>query len=119
MHAFVPGKVIEKDETKLSDGNLCIISNFTIKNYENSEKFRVVNHDKQIILTTYTHIEKVEEDDGFIQKNMFDFYDLGQLDDIADKNIFLTGYNHQSKLILLNLLNLLNLENNSNYILHY
>ncbi|KAL1827487.1 hypothetical protein ACET3Z_005899 [Daucus carota] len=90
MHAFVPGKVIEKDETKLSDGNLCIISNFTIKNYENSEKFRVVNHDKQIILTTYTHIEKVEEDDGFIQKNMFDFYDLGQLDDIADKNIFLT-----------------------------
>ena len=101
MHAFVPGKVVENNETKLIDGNVCIISNFTIKDYENNEKFRVVNHNKQIILTTYTHIEKVEVDDGFIQKNMFNFYDLGQLDDISDKNVFLTGYKLMSNIILL------------------
>ena len=115
MHAFVPGKVLQNNETKLIDGNVCVISNFTIKNYENSEKFRVVNHDKQIILTTYTHIEKEEKDDGFIQKNMFDFYDLGQLDEIADQNIFLTGYNQQSKLILIQLSNMVNLETNMLY----
>ncbi|KAL1818393.1 hypothetical protein ACET3Z_013262 [Daucus carota] len=52
MHAFVPGKIFEEQETKLKDGNICIISNFTIKEYDTSEKFRCVNHDKQIILTT-------------------------------------------------------------------
>lgn len=91
IHAFVPGKIVEEHESKLRDGNICIISNFTIKEYEASEKFRCVNHDKQIIFTNYTVIQKVEVDDGLIQRNMFDFYELSQLDEISDKNISLTG----------------------------
>ncbi|WOH12422.1 hypothetical protein DCAR_0831926 [Daucus carota subsp. sativus] len=90
MHAFVPGKVFEEQETKLKDGNICIISNFTIKEYDSSEKFRCVNHDKQIILTNFTQIEKVDLEDGLIQRNMFDFYDLIQLENIADQNLYLT-----------------------------
>ncbi|KAL1808436.1 hypothetical protein ACET3Z_025426 [Daucus carota] len=90
MHAFVPGKIFEEQETKLKDGNICIFSNFTIKEYDSSEKFRCVNHDKQIILTNYTQIEKIDKEDGLIQKNMFDFYDLNQLETIADNNLYLT-----------------------------
>ncbi|WOG82390.1 hypothetical protein DCAR_0101554 [Daucus carota subsp. sativus] len=90
MHAFVPGKVFEEQETKLKDGNICIISNFTIKEYDTSKKFRCVNHDKQIILTNFTQIEKVDLEDGLVQRNMFDFYDLIQLENIADQNLYLT-----------------------------
>lgn len=91
MHAFVPGKVYEEHEAKLKDGNICIISNFTIKEYDTSEKFRFVNHDKQIILTNFSQIEQLDHEDGLIKKNMFDFFDLSQLELISDKNTSLTG----------------------------
>ncbi|WOH15092.1 hypothetical protein DCAR_0934629 [Daucus carota subsp. sativus] len=90
MHAFVPGKVYEEHEAKLKDGNICIISNFTIKEYDTSEKFRFVNHDKQIILTNFSQIEQLDHEDGLIKKNMFDFFDLSQLELISDKNTSLT-----------------------------
>lgn len=52
MHAFVPGNVIDKHEDKLVEGNICSISNFTVKEYKPDEKFRCINSDKQFIFTT-------------------------------------------------------------------
>lgn len=90
MHAFVPGNVIDKHEEKLVEGNICSISNFTVKEYKPDEKFRCINSDKQIIFTTYTQVQKIDEDDLLIAKNIFDFYDLGDLSLIANENTHLT-----------------------------
>lgn len=91
MHAFVPGNIIENHEDKLCEGNICKITNFSVKQYKAEEKFRCINSDKQIILTTYSKVEKIYPDDMVIPKNMFDFYDLCDLSDIANDNLYLTG----------------------------
>lgn len=91
MHAFVPGNIIDKHEDKLKEGNICFISNFSVKEYKVDEKFRCVNNDKQIILTTYTDVRKSPKDDILIANNMFDFYDLSELSEIANQNVYLTG----------------------------
>ncbi|KAK1385260.1 hypothetical protein POM88_022995 [Heracleum sosnowskyi] len=90
MHAFVPGNIIENHEDKFSEGNICKISNFSVKQYKPDEKFRSINSDKQIILTTYSKVEKIYPDDMLIPKNMFDFYDLCDLSDITNDNLYLT-----------------------------
>jgi hypothetical protein len=91
IHAFVPGNIIQNHEHKLSDGNICKISNFSVKEYKPEEKFRCINSEKQIILTTYSKVEKIEQDDMLIAKNIFDFYDLCDLAEIANENLYLTG----------------------------
>ncbi|KAK1396630.1 hypothetical protein POM88_006493 [Heracleum sosnowskyi] len=90
IHGFVPGNIIDKHEIKLLEGNICSISNFSVKDYKTEEKFRCINSDKQIIFTTYTDVKTFHEDDVLIAKNIFDFYDLGDLSDIANQNVFLT-----------------------------
>lgn len=91
MHAFVPGNIIDNHEDKLIEGIVCSISNFAIKDYKVEDKFRVVNSEKQIIFTSYTEVKKFDEDDLLIAKNMFDFYDIGDLSTIANDNLYLTG----------------------------
>lgn len=91
MHAFVPGNIIEKHEDKLLEGNICNITNFFVKDYKMEDKFRCINNDRQIMLTTYSKVVKFDEDDLLIPKNMFDFYDLCDLSDIANENVYLTG----------------------------
>lgn len=91
MHAFVPGNIIEKHEDKLQEGNICSISNFSVKDYKSEDKFRCVNSEKQIIFTNYTEVRRFEDNDMLIAKNIFDFYDLGDLSEIANVNVYLTG----------------------------
>lgn len=91
MHAFVPGNVIDKHEYKLREGNICAISNFAVKDYRPEDKFRCVNSEQQIIFTNFTEVRKFDEDDLLIAKNMFDFFDLSDLCNIANDNLYLTG----------------------------
>lgn len=91
IHAFIPGNLIENHEEKLHEGNICTIANFSVKDYRTDEKFRCVNGERQIVFTSYTQVHKVDVDDKLIPKNMFDFYDLSDLMDIANENVFLTG----------------------------
>lgn len=91
MHAFVPGNIVDNHEDKLSEGNICKISNFSVKEYKPDEKFRCINNDRKIILTTYSKVHKLDQDHTLIAKNVFDFYDLCDLSDIANDNLYLTG----------------------------
>lgn len=91
MHAFVSGNIIDKHEDKLKEGNICFISNFYVKDYKLDDKFRCVNNEKQIIFTPYTEVQKSPKEDMLIANNMFDFYDLSDLSEIANQNIYLTG----------------------------
>ncbi|KAK1365087.1 hypothetical protein POM88_040648 [Heracleum sosnowskyi] len=90
MHAFVPGTVIEKHEGKLCLGTICIIQNFSVKDYKTEEKFRCVKNERQIILTTYTTVSTMDENDLLIANNLFDFSDLQDLDQVANQNVYLT-----------------------------
>ncbi|KAL1824011.1 hypothetical protein ACET3Z_010789 [Daucus carota] len=90
MHAFAPGNVIDKHEEKFTVGNICTIANFIVKEYKTDEKFRCINRSTQIILTEYTDVTKKKHEDKLIAQNMFDFYDLSGLNDLANKNVFLT-----------------------------
>lgn len=91
MYAFVPGIVLEKHEDILLLGNICSFYNFSVKNYRNDEKFRCIQSDKKIILTNYTEVKIINEDQMLIQNNMFNFYDQSELDKIASDNVYLTG----------------------------
>lgn len=91
MHAFVPANLIQQHETCLVDGSICIISEFTVKDYKKEDKFRCINSEKQIVFTKETECLKVVEDDGLIPLNIFDFYEISQLAEIADANVYLTG----------------------------
>lgn len=91
IHAFVPGNVIDKHENGLNEGNIYAIANFSVKEYRFDEKFRCINSEKQIIFTAYTEVYKVDADESLIPNNMFDFYDLSDLSDIANQNKYLTG----------------------------
>lgn len=91
MHAFVPGNVIDKHENKLKEGNICYISNISVKDYKIDEKFRCINSDRQIIFTMYIEVVKSDRDAALIANNMFDFYDLSDLSGIGNQNVYLTG----------------------------
>lgn len=98
MHVFVPALVIEKHEHKLLLGKVCTFCNFCVKDYRTDEKFRCIQADRQMIITNYTQVQKLDEDDLLIPKNMFNFYDMSDLDSIANDNLYLTGILHYFKL---------------------
>ncbi|WOG92585.1 hypothetical protein DCAR_0311858 [Daucus carota subsp. sativus] len=89
MHAYVPANLIKKHDKDVVDGSVYIISEFTVKDYKKEDKFRCINSEKQIIFTKDTECIKIVEDDLLIPKNIFDFYDLAELKEIADSNIYL------------------------------
>ena len=91
MHAYVPANLIQKHDKNVVDGSVCIISEFTVKDYKKEDKFRCINSEKQIIFTKDTECIKIDEDDLLIPNNIFDFYDLAELKEIADSNVYLTG----------------------------
>lgn len=101
MHAFVAGNLADDMEKNVEVGNVYCISDFTVNEYKADEKFRCIYSDKQIAFTNSTKV-KLMENDKLIADNMFDFYDLGDLKEIADKNVYLTGIIYSSYFILLN-----------------
>ncbi|KAK1354041.1 hypothetical protein POM88_047297 [Heracleum sosnowskyi] len=89
IHGFVPGNIAEEFLKNLGLGMVHIISNFQVKNYKTDEKYKCINYDRQVIFTHHTNIEQLTEDDPCIDTNAFDFYDLADLKDLANLNIFL------------------------------
>lgn len=90
IHAFVPGNLADKNEYDLIVGKIYIIFNFTVKDYRPEEKFRVIQNNKQIIFISYTKVKEINDNDTLIEENMFDFFDLSNLKEIANKNVYLT-----------------------------
>lgn len=93
LHAFIPGNLADQNSNLISNGNLYVMYDFTVKEYKPEEKFRCVRSEMQIIFTNSTKVEALLKDDKLIQDNMFDFSDLGDLKGAAHKNIYLTGKN--------------------------
>ncbi|KAK1393410.1 hypothetical protein POM88_012466 [Heracleum sosnowskyi] len=89
IHGFVPGNVAEEFLKNFGLGMVHIISNFQVKNYKTDEKYKCINYDRQVIFTHHTNIEQLTEDDPCIDTNAFDFYDLADVKNLANLNIFL------------------------------
>ncbi|WOG81889.1 hypothetical protein DCAR_0101045 [Daucus carota subsp. sativus] len=56
--------------------NILLLDN---KDYKKTDKFRVVRRDNQLIFTTDTKIQQIEETAAQIATEIFDFYDLSEL----------------------------------------
>lgn len=91
IHAFVPGTLAGKNEYDVIVGKVYSIFNFSVKEYRAEEKFRCIQSNKQIIFTTYTKVKEIDDNGTFIEQNMFDFFDLSDLKQMANKNVYLTG----------------------------
>lgn len=100
-HAFVPGNISEQTEKVIKVGSIYLIYNFSVKEYKPDEKFRCIHNDQQITFTNFTKIEIIEKDDKLIPEHMFDFYDLGDLKEVADRNIYLTGMSQSRRIFLM------------------
>lgn len=92
----MPSNVAETSLKNIHVGKVHTISNFTVKDYKPDDKFRCVRSARQIVFTTYTEIELFVDDDIMIPPNMFDFYDLEDIDSIANDNTYLTGIEYLS-----------------------
>lgn len=91
IHAFIPGTIAEKVEEEIKVGKIYSIFNFMVKDYKPEDRFRCIENDRQIIFTSFTKVEELHDNDSLISDNVFDFYDLSDLKQIANKNIYLTG----------------------------
>ncbi|KAL1815735.1 hypothetical protein ACET3Z_018309 [Daucus carota] len=88
-HAFVGEAYMKKFEDSLIEGRIYVIENFNVKPYTEKEKHQCFKDDMHIFFSSYTHETIVEKDDKLIPENVFGFYDILELGDIANQNVFL------------------------------
>lgn len=101
MHAFVPQFLEDKMQKMFTLNKQYVVTNFQVKNYTEQDKWRCVNMDKQILFTSQTKATEINENEYFIAKNMFDFYDMAELTKLTKQNIYLAGMSSVAYLILL------------------
>ncbi|XP_074371007.1 uncharacterized protein LOC141712101 [Apium graveolens] len=90
IHAFVPGNVACKIESTLQVGSIYNFKNFTVREYKLDDKFRHLIKDIQIVFSNETKIPDMDENEMFIEQAVFDFYDLGELNNISKQTTYLT-----------------------------
>lgn len=93
-------------EPKLVVGNLYLFKNFSVKEYKDAEKFRCLHKDIQIVFSNDTKIVDLEESDVFIEKVVFDFFDLADLKILSKQTTYLTGIYSPITYIVLPFINL-------------
>ncbi|KAL1817442.1 hypothetical protein ACET3Z_020016 [Daucus carota] len=89
MEAFVPLFLMEKLQKVFILGKMYAISNFQVKNYTETDKWRCVTTDRQIQFTNQTRAKELGDNDYFIAKNCFEFCDLGDIKSFANQTKYL------------------------------
>ena len=92
IHAFVPTKCAEEFQYQLYLDRVFSIQNFDVQQYKQSDKFRFLRKDTQLVLNTETKIQELPDDGVTIPMDGFDFYDLTQLEDLTKQTTYLSGY---------------------------
>ncbi|KAL1808906.1 hypothetical protein ACET3Z_025896 [Daucus carota] len=85
IHAFIPAASAHDLERQIKVGTVNVITGFTVQAYKDSDKFKIVQRDVQLIFSNDTKIQQVEDKGTNIPKDMFDFYDHSQVKDLADQ----------------------------------
>lgn len=68
-----------------------LFKNFTVKDYKQTDKFRCLLKDIQVVFSSDTKIELLEESDIVIEHGVFDFYELGDLKNLTKQTTYLAG----------------------------
>ena len=91
IHAFVPTKCAEDIHNKITVGRIFNIKNFTVQLYNQTDKFRFLRLDKQLVFSKDTNIQELADDGVNIPQEAFDFYDHSQLEELSNQTRFLAG----------------------------
>lgn len=91
IHAFVPTICAYDLERQIRVGSINIITGFIVQDYKKTDKFRVVRRDNQLIFTTDTKIQQIEETAAQIATEIFDFYDLSELKNYMTETTYVIG----------------------------
>ena len=92
IHAFVPTKCAEEFQYQLYLGKMFSIKNFDVQHYKQTDKFRFLRKDTQLVFSKETKIQELPDDGVTIPVDGFDFYDLSQLEELTKQTTYLSGY---------------------------
>ncbi|XP_063950013.1 replication protein A 70 kDa DNA-binding subunit A-like [Daucus carota subsp. sativus] len=88
-HAFIGEAYLKKFDGSLEEGQVYIIQNFNVKPYTEKEKHMCFKDETHIYFSSYTQEFKYPYDDTLIPANVFGFYDISELNGIANQNTYL------------------------------
>lgn len=91
MHAFIPGFCVDTLEDRIIPGKQYIIKNFTVQKYKQTDIFRSLRNENQLIFSKDTKIEEIEERGTNIPHKVFDFYDHIELKPLTTQKTHLAG----------------------------
>lgn len=91
IHAFVPTKCAEEIYSQITVGKVFSIKQFGVQLYSQTDKYRVLRNDSQLIFSKDTIIQEVADDGVTIQSDSFDFYDHSQLMELSKQTTYLAG----------------------------
>ncbi|WOH00678.1 hypothetical protein DCAR_0520051 [Daucus carota subsp. sativus] len=89
IHAFVPTKCADDIHNKITVGRIFSIKNFAVQLYNQTDKFRFLRLDKQLVFSKDTNIQELADDGVSIPQDAFDFYDHSQLEELSNQTRFL------------------------------
>ncbi|KAL1831004.1 hypothetical protein ACET3Z_000655 [Daucus carota] len=89
IHAFVPTKCVEEIYSQIIVGRVFSIKQFMVQKYSQTEKFRVVRNESQLIFSKDTIIQEQADDGVTIPQEAFDFYDHSQLIELSNQTTYL------------------------------
>lgn len=75
----------------MHEGRIYVLTNFKVKDYLGDETYRAVRNQKHIYFTAHTKIEKDVDFCLPIERNAFDLFYMGELENLAKDNRFLVG----------------------------
>nr|XP_017250380.1 PREDICTED: replication protein A 70 kDa DNA-binding subunit B-like [Daucus carota subsp. sativus] len=89
IHAFIPSACAYDLERKITLGTVNIISGFTVQAYKDTDGFRCVRAANQLIFSTDTKIQQVDDKGTKIANEFFDLYDHSEVKPFAAQTTYL------------------------------
>ena len=91
IHAFVPTRCAEEIHSQLTVGKVFSIKQFVVQLYSQTDKYRVLRNQSQLIFSKDTIIQELADDGVTIPSDSFDFYDHSQLMELTKQTTYLAG----------------------------
>ncbi|KAL1806033.1 hypothetical protein ACET3Z_029101 [Daucus carota] len=89
IHAFVPTRCAEEIHSQLTVGKVFSIKQFVVQLYSQTDKYRVLRNQSQLIFSKDTIIQELADDGVTIPSDSFDFYDHSQLMELTKQTTYL------------------------------
>ncbi|WOH01103.1 hypothetical protein DCAR_0520484 [Daucus carota subsp. sativus] len=89
IHAFVPTKAAAELQHQIIIGRVFSFKNFTVQSYTQSDKFRVLRNESQLVFSKDTVLQELADDGVTIPQDAFDFYDHSQLLELSNQTTYL------------------------------